>query len=336
LKIIISDLRLPKGEEPIRKVFAGQKPEIVLLKDPTPEVLREAIAQADAIVCGTTRIGAEVIEAGKNLKIIQKAGLRYENIDVAAAKKQNIPVCVARRLSRIQIAEHAFALLLALQRNILQAHRDVVGCEYEKKGMTPIEADQNRFVPNWFGYQGLKTLYGKTVGILGMGEIGSEVALHAHGFGMKSLYHQRHRIEPKAEEGLSAIYVSLEELLRKSDALVICVPQTPETLGMIGARELSLMKPSSFMINVAKGAVVDEAALAEALEQRRIAGAGLDVFSREPLPKESPLLSSLHTVLTPHLAMGETAGGNLEEEVVQIFVKVKRVLEGHPAENGVS
>jgi phosphoglycerate dehydrogenase-like enzyme len=255
-------------------------------------------------------------------------GLRYENIDLEAAKKARVPVCVARKLGRIQIAEHAFTLMLTLRRKILPAHSGVIQCDYEKMGIRPIVADQTHFLPNWFGYDGITTLFGQTLGILGMGEIGTEVALHGKAFGMSMLYYQRHRIDPQAESELGVKYVGFEELLRQADILTVCIPQTPQTEKMISARGLSLMKRSSYLINIAKGAIVDEEALAQALQAGAIAGAGLDVFGQEPLPKGHPLLQCPNVVLTPHLAMGVAAGGNVEEEIKLTFSHVRRVLEG--------
>lgn len=320
-------MRLPQEPAWLKGLFTPPGPKLVPLRGGTVEETIQALADADCLVCGTTKISGEIIHGGKRLRLIQKAGLRYENIDVEAARSAGVAVCVTRRLSRIQIAEHALTLMLALQRKILQAHSDVIDCEYEKRGIAPIVTDQNRFLPNWFGYQSVDTLFGKTLGILGLGEIGTEVALRGKALGMDVIYYQRHRIDPRAENELSARYVGFEELLRRADVFTLCVPQTPETEKMISAKQLSMMKRSSTLINIAKGAIVDEVALAQALDAEEIAGAGLDVFCQEPLPKGSGLLQCKNVILTPHLAMGQMAGGNIGEEMKMVFSNVARLAQ---------
>ena len=328
LRIVLSGLRLPKDLAGLKEIFAPEEPDFIVVSGADSQEIKQAVMNADCLVCGTTEIGAGIIQAGERLRLIQKAGLRYENIDLGTAKKAGVPVCVARKLGRVQIAEHAFALILALYRRILPAHEAVIQCDYEKKGIQPIVTDQTRFLPNWFDYRGMTTLFGQTLAILGMGEIGTEVALHGKAFGMKVIYHQRRRIDPRAEKELGAAYAGFEELLRRADLLVVCVPQTAETEGMIGSPQLSLMKPASILVNVAKGAILDEEALARALNQGRIAGAGLDVFCREPLPRGNPLLHSKNVVLTPHLAMGEAAGGNVGDEMKLVLSNVVRLGRG--------
>lgn len=335
LRIVLSGLRLPKDLAGLKEIFAPEEPDFIVVSGADSQEIKQAVMNADCLVCGTTEITAEIIQAGERLRLIQKAGLRYENIDLEAAKKAGVPVCVARKLGRIQIAEHAFALMLALYRRILPAHEAVIQCDYEKRGIQPIVTDQTRFLSNWVGYSGITTLFGQTLGVLGLGEIGTEVALHGKAFGMNVIYHQRRRIDPRAEKELGAAYVGFEELLRRADLLVLCVPQTAQTEGMIGARQLSLMKPTSMLVNVAKGALLDEEALAQALERGQIAGAGLDVFRQEPLPRGNPLLDAKNVVLTPHLAMGEAAGGNVGDEMKLVLANVVRLARGLELEGQV-
>ncbi len=328
LRIVLSGLRLPKDLAGLKEIFAPEEPDFVIVTGADSEEIKQAVVNADCLVCGTTEITAEIIQAGKKLSLIQKAGLRHETIDLDAAKRAGVPVCVARKLGRIQIAEHAFALILALYRRILPAHEAVIQSDYEKRGIQPIVTDQTRFLPNWFDYRGMTTLFGQTLAILGMGEIGTEVALHGKAFGMNVIYHQRRRIDPRAEKELGAAYVGFEELLGRADVLVLCVPQTPETAKMIGSLQLSLMKPTALLVNIARGGLLDEEALAQALERGQIAGAGLDVFRQEPLPRGNPLLDAKNVVLTPHLAMGEAAGGNVGDEMKLVLANVVRLARG--------
>ena len=335
LKIVFSDVRLPKDVTGLKEIFSPEEPDFIVVSGADSQEIKQAVVDADCLVCGTTEITAEIIQAGKRLRLIQKAGLRHENIDIEAAKKAGVPVCIARRLGRIQIAEHTFALAFALRRKILPAHAAVIACDYEKAGVQPIVTDQTHFVSNWAGFKGVAAFFGQTLGVLGLGEIGTEVAFHGKAFGMNIVYHQRRRIDPRAEKELGAAYVGFEELLGRADVLVLCVPQTPETAKMIGSLQLSLMKPTALLVNVARGGLLDEEALAQALERGQIAGAGLDVFYREPLPRGDPLLRGRNVVLTPHIAMGEAGGGNVGDEMALVLANVVRLARGLELEGQV-
>jgi phosphoglycerate dehydrogenase-like enzyme len=167
----------------------------------------------------------------------------------------------------------------------------------------------------------------KTLGIVGLGEIGTELAKRAHAFDMKILYYKRRRLSEEAERELGIEYCSLDDLLRESDFVSLHVPHTKETDKLIGQRELALMKPSAFLINTSRGGVVDEDALYEALASKTITGAGLDVFREEPLPASSPLLKLDNVVLTPHIG-GGSGEPNLYKEIHDVLANVDRVARG--------
>ncbi len=235
------------------------------------------------------RVTEEVVRRGKDLRVVSSASVGYDHIDVAACTARGIPVATAAGTLEETTADLAFALILAAARRIVEADRFVRAGGWKQW--------------EWELLWGAD-VHGKTLGLVGFGNIGQAVARRAAGFSMRILYTSRHR---KADaEGLTgAHWVSLDELLRESDFVSLHVPLTRETERLIGSRELSLMKPTAFLINTARGRVVDEAALIAALKERRLAGAGLDVFEREPaVPGE--LLAMNHVVLLPHVGSATT------------------------------
>ncbi len=251
------------------------------------EALLAALPEADALFAlpPTDRLDREALALAPKLKVISGFGVGYDYVDVAEATRRGILVCNTPGVLAETTADQAWALLLAAARNTVQGDR------YVRSGA-------------WQGYNPALLLgaevHGSTIGIIGMGAIGAAVARRANGFGMRVLYTSRTR-KPEIEAALGAEYCPLDVLLAESDFVSINCALTPETRGMIGARELSLMKPSAILVNTARGPIVDQRALADALRHRQIAGAALDVFEREPLPADDPLLECENVVLAPHL-----------------------------------
>jgi glyoxylate reductase len=236
----------------------------------------------------TDIINEEVMTQSPSLKIIANYGVGYNNIDVQAATARGIMVTNTPGVLTEATAELAFALLLSVSRRIVEGDKMV---------------REGRF-KFWAPMLFLGTeVTGKTLGIIGMGKIGKAVGRRARAFDMKILYHNRKRIDPEEENDLQAKYVDLKTLLTQSDFISVHVPLTEETRHLIGAHELSLMKPSSFLINTSRGPVIDEKALVEVLKTNEIAGAGLDVYENEPTL--TPGLTELDTViLLPHIGSG--------------------------------
>ncbi len=219
------------------------------------------------------------------LKVISNFGVGVDHIDVQAATARGIPVGNTPGILDGATADLAFALLLAAGRRVVEGDRHARGpafTHYDPSFMLGRE------------------VHGSTLGILGMGRIGRQVALRAGGFGMKILYHNRTRSD-EAEVALKASYVTRDELLTRADYVVLTLPLTPETRGYLGRVELAMMKPTAVLVNVARGAVVDKDALTEALAARRIFAAALDVTDPEPLPRDHPLLKFDNVIITPHL-----------------------------------
>jgi D-3-phosphoglycerate dehydrogenase len=251
--------------------------------------LARLAASADAILATLTPVSAAVIEAGGGVKVIAKVGAGVDNIDLAAATRRGIPVCNTPGANAESVADHVLALMLALARGLLRL--DAIA--RAGRGWEP-----------WPPFLG-EELGGKVLGIVGLGRAGQAVVRRARAFGMECRAFDAHadRLPPAALDGV--VLTSLDELLAGADYVSLHVPLSEATRGLIGARELALMKPSAVLINTARGPVVDEDALAQALRDGAIRGAGIDVFGLEPVG-DSPLLGLDNVVLSPHVA-GMTA-----------------------------
>lgn len=249
--------------------------------------LLEMAAGVDGIVCLLSDpVDAEVIEAaGPNLKVISTMAVGTDNIDVAEASRRGIVVGNTPGVLTEATADLTWSLILSLGRRIVEGDRMVREGRFQGWGPTLLVGADFK---------------GRTIGIVGMGRIGSAVARRAIGFGMKVLYHKRHRLAPELEAAIPAHFEKLGELLKKSDFVSLHCPLNQESFHLISAAEIELMKPSAYLINVARGPVVDEAAVVSALKARRIAGAAFDVYENEP--KLTPGLAELdNVVLAPHL-----------------------------------
>lgn len=279
---------------------------------PSREDLISGVKDADAILCLLTeRIDRELLDSAKKLKVIANMAVGYDNIDLAEATRRGIPVTNTPGVLTETTADTAMALILSVARRIVEADR------YVRDG---------RWTLPWSPMMMVGTdVHGKTLAIYGLGRIGEALARRARGFGMKIIYHSASR-KPGLETKYEMEYVSLDDALRRCDFLSIHVPLRPETRHSIGARELSLMKQTAYLINTSRGQVVDQAALTEALRQRRIAGAGLDVFEEEPIPQSSPLMGMENVVLLPHIGSGSLETRTLM--AVRAAENIGSVLEG--------
>jgi len=247
--------------------------------------LPKEIIEAEAMILTLELVNNELLDKLPKLKIIARYGVGYDTVDVEACTRRGIYVTHTPGILSHAVAELTIGLILCLSRGLIHADR-YVRSEWAKPGRPrlPMGID----------------LYGKTLGIIGLGRIGYEVAVRAKAFGMKIVYYDVER-KVDAEIKLDAQYADLKTLLENSDFVSIHVPLTPQTKGLIGEKELKLMKPTAYIINTSRGPVIDEEALCKALREGWIAGAGLDVFAKEPLPIESPLTRMENVVLTPHI-----------------------------------
>jgi D-3-phosphoglycerate dehydrogenase / 2-oxoglutarate reductase len=267
--------------------------------------LLAAIGKAHAIlVRSATKVDAEAIAAAPNLKIVARAGVGLDNVDVPAATAANVLVVNAPTSNIVSAAELAVALLLANARNVVPANITLKNGEWKRSKFGGIE------------------LQDKTIGIVGLGKIGQLVAKRLAGFDVKFVAYDPYVTESPAG-GPEIKLVSLDELLAVSDFITIHIPKTPETVGLIGAEALTKVKPSVRIINAARGGVLDEAALYDAIVEGRVGGAGLDVYATEPCT-DSPLFGLEQVTATPHLGASteeaqEKAGVAVAESVVALF-----------------
>lgn len=254
---------------------------------PPKDAITREVRNTEGLMCLLTdSIDMEVINAGENLKVISQVAVGYDNIDVEAATKRGIYVTNTPGVLTETTADLTWALLMAVARRLVEADK------YVRRG-------------DWRIPWGLmmmlgSDIYGKTIGVVGLGRIGLAVARRAKGFGMRILYHGRTR-KPDLEKELDLQYIDLETLLKESDFVTLHVPLTPETHHMIGEKELKLMSDTSYLINTSRGPIIDEAALYQALKEGWIKGAALDVHEKEPTDPDNPLLKLSNVVVTPHI-----------------------------------
>ncbi len=267
------------------EVWPGELP-------PPYEELRSRIVDCDGLLCLLTdRIDAELVANAPRLKVVSQLAVGYDNVDVGACTARGIRVGNTPGVLTETTADLAFALIMATARRIVESDRIVRAGLW--RTWSPL-------------FMAGVDVHHAVIGIVGMGRIGFEVARRAHGFQMTILYADE-RPNPAAESEFGASRVPLAELLTRSDFVTIHTPLMPETTHLIGIRELSLMKPSAILVNSARGPIVDQRALYDALVAGKIAGAGLDVFEKEPVPNDEPLLRLDNVVVLPHIGSASVA-----------------------------
>lgn len=279
------------------------------------EELLRRVRDADFIVAATARIDGEVLASAPRLRLVQHQGVGYDNVDVAACKERGVAVALTPEGTTTGVAEHTFLLILALYKHLRTAEGAL------RAGGWPVWELRARSFE----------MAGKTLGLVGFGRVGREVARRAVAFDARVLYYDPFPAPPEVERTLSTAYRPLDDLLREADIVSLHLPLTAATRGLIDGRALGLMKPTAVLINTARGPLVDEPALVEALTSGRIAGAGLDVFEREPPGPEHPLLALENVVLTPHIAAGTSDAFRTKMQAVA--ANVRRVAQGQAPAN---
>src|SRR6476619_1536931 len=297
--VVVSEQLADSGLEAMRA--AGLEVDVRL--GLAPDELLDAVRGAAALVIrSATQVNAEVIEAADELVVVGRAGIGLDNVDVEVATKRGGMVVNAPQSNVLSAAEHTIALLLAQARNVPQAHRDLKDHQWNRS--------------RWEGVE----LHNKTLGIVGLGRVGVLVAQRANAFGMQLAAYDPYVSADRARQLGVDLVPTVEELVQRADFLTIHLPKTPDTLGLINAELLTHAKPSLRIVNTARGGIIDEAALADAVREGRIAGAALDVFLEEPTT-ESPLFELDSVVVTPHLGAStaeaqDKAGQTIAEQVV--------------------
>ena len=278
MKVLVADAINEKGIE-----ILEENVDVVVDTEITPEDLLKTIHEYDGIIVRSrTKVTKEVIQAADNLKIIARAGVGIDNVDLNAATDKGIMVVNSPESTSITVAEHTMGLMLTLARKLAIADKSVKEGKWEKKKFLGIE------------------LKNKTLGVIGMGRIGSQVVKRCESFEMDAIVYDPYLPEDVAEN-MGVTLVDLETVLKKADVITVHVPLTPETENLISTEEFETMKDSSFIINCARGGIIDEEALYVALKNDVIGGCALDVFIEEP-PKNSKLFELDNIVLTPHIA----------------------------------
>ena len=297
--------------EDIARAMAGADFELAVVAVDSPEY-RAALPGAVYLVGFVAgSIDEALFQAAPKLKLVQMLSAGYDNADLDAARRAGVPVANNGGANSIAVSEHALLLMLAASRGLVGQHANVVAGRW--RGNATVRQQE---------------LNGKTLGIVGFGNIGKKTARLAVGFGMAVQYYDIVRLDEAAEDALGVRFRLLPEILGTSDVISLHVPLNGATRGMIGADQLALMQPSAILINTSRGPVVDEAALVAALSEGRLAGAGLDVFADEPPPADHPLFALDNVVLTPH-----AAGPTVESTAARLrnaFDNVQRVARGEP------
>jgi len=296
-RILIADPLAEAGLEILRA--AGM--EIHLLSADERPRLHEIVADFDALVVRSmTQVDRSLLEAGRQLKVVGRAGIGVDNVDVAAATERGILVVNAPTANLVSATEHTFALLLALARNVTAANVSLAAGEWNRKQFLGCE------------------LHGKTLGVVGLGRIGQGVAARARAFGMKVVAYDPF-LDASAARRLDVELAELDEVLASADVVSLHTPLTDQTRDLIDSRRIALMKPGAILVNCARGGIVDETALLEALEDGRLGGAALDVFAEEP-PTDRGLVNHPRVVATPHI------GAQTREAQVRVATETAKMI----------
>ncbi|MHB8288291.1 MAG: phosphoglycerate dehydrogenase [Acidimicrobiales bacterium] len=296
-RVLVTEKLAETGLEVLRA--AGHEVDVQL--DTDPEELLEIVPGAHALIIrSATTVTSEVLSRGKDLVVVGRAGIGLDNVDVATATKRGVMVVNAPQSNILSAAEHAMALMLAQARNVPQSYAAILAGKWERS--------------RWQGVE----LYGKTLGIIGLGRVGALVAQRALAFGMRLVAYDPYVSAERARQ-INVAMLDLDDLIATADFVSIHLPKTPDTMGLVDRKLLSMAKPGIRIVNTARGGIIDEDALAEAIREGRVAGAGLDVFTHEPCV-DSPLLELDSVIATPHLGAStaeaqDKAGVTIAEQV---------------------
>lgn len=320
IRLLVTDGASGRFLARVRANAAAAPFDIIAPESADLDTLLALAPETEAILCYKAALPASVIQKADKLRYIQKHGLNCKNIAVEAARERGIPVGTQSLMRNATVAEQALTLMLCCERKTILGQKAVEAGVYRGMGLEPVATSQWNIRPNWPEIEGVAELYGKSAGIIGLGDIGMDIVRRCLAFDMEIFYYQRTRHTPEVEAEYQATYLDFDDLLERIDYLVLVLPHTAESEGMIGAAQLARMKRTATLINVGRGALVDEEALATSLERGEIAMAGLDVYRHEPLPYDSPLIGLPNAVLLPH-----TGGGSNRQWDVDIPKSLGRI-----------
>ncbi|HSR30352.1 MAG TPA: NAD(P)-dependent oxidoreductase [Anaerolineae bacterium] len=314
---------------------APQELDVTMMRRPPKEEILRVLPEVEFLISERSgTVDADLIAAGRRLRLIQRLGSLTYDIDLEAARAAGVPVAAWPVRIAIMVAEHMILQILVLSKRL----GEVAGIANEAGdwGKPSRRTDEDTFAYDWSGRNGIRSLYGLTVGILGFGEIGAELARRLQGFGpARILYRKRTRLPERAEQALGITYASMEKVIAESDTLCLLLPYFPETDMLLDAALLSRMKRGAFLVSCGSGSVINEAALAQALQEQHLAGVALDTFEWEPIRPDNPLLPlardpTRNVLLTPHTAAGSSRDADSGQTRRSDYANLLRVLRGEP------
>ncbi len=306
--IVVADPSRPAYEAAIREALAEPAWTVRIASGFDDAELIAWAPDADVLVTRRRKVPAAFLAGATRLRSVQHLGGVPQPEVVAWAEARGVPLHATPSLGNVAVAEQALALLLALTRRVVDGHVATTTGAYRATERAPQPTSEVQHGFQWMPMEGLRTLYGATVGVVGLGDIGRAFASRVRAFGADVRYFQRTRLAPDLEAELGVAYRPLDDLIAEVDVLSLHLPHTPETERMIDARRLAAMKPGALLINVSRGGLVDEAALDAALRSGHLGGAGLDVFAFEPVPHDHPLLGAPNVVCSPHVGAAPARG----------------------------
>lgn len=310
--------------------------EIVMLRQPDETELRQHFAGTSYFISERAgEISADMIAAMPDLKLILRLGSLTHDIDINAAKDAGVIVCYQPISSVIRVAEHVVMQMLTLSKKLYEVGEIARSASDEWRESR--RTDENTFAYNWSNRQGIGQIYQQTVGILGFGEIGAELARRLSGWGCNILYNKRRRLPRSVERELNITYAKHDDLITQSDYLVNLLPYHPETERSLNAETFAAMKAGAFLVSVGSGSVIDEVALADAITSGKLASAALDTYEWEPIKPDNPLIalakSGYNIILTPHTAAGSFTPTSAKAECRADYRAIVAHLNGAPIPN---
>ena len=323
--VVVADPSRPAYEQATREALAEPFWELRLASGFNDEELIAWAPDTDVLITRRRPIPAQFLERAVCLRSVQHIGGVPRPEVVVWAAKHAVQIDMTPSLGNLAVAEQALALLLAVTRRVVEAHQATVRGAYRERGLEPTPTSEIQHGFQWLAMEQMRLLYGATVGIVGLGDIGRAFAARVLAFGTRVLYYQRHRLDPATEAALKVDYRNLDDLIAEVDVLSLHLPHTSATERLIDARRLAMVKPGAILINVSRGGLVDEAALVSALRSGRLGGAGLDVFALEPIPHDHPLLALDTVCLSPHVGAAPTRG--LGESMAMVKSHILRFVE---------
>ena len=293
----------------IRKKYPKIAPSTVLLAEDQDD-FRAKIAEADAVVVEELVVGEEELAAAPNLKLVQNFRTDMRNIDEAACAARGIPALPFHRQVNVAVGEHAFGLMMSLAKKIVETNKLLTIEQLQAEGW-PARVYNRKHTANsnWARINGVKNMFGSTLGIVGLGSVGRYVANWANAFGMNVIYNQRNQLDASLEAEFNASYVSLNELFEQSDFISIHVPLNESTKGLIGAEQLERAAKKPIIVNIARADIIQKEPLLAALDAGILGGVGMDVHYKEPGDPDDPFLKYKNVVMSPHIAIGSRVNG---------------------------